>query len=220
MPDADTPTLNQAADSYLRWYYDSAVWKRLHWRGVRTLKLPSDMWNYQEIVAERDCGWVVETGTRHGGSALFFADLLEARGAEGAVITVDIDDSALHPGARTHQRIRRLLGDSAGPAIRAQIEALLAERASPLFMILDSDHSAAHVRRELDSLVPLLRSGDTLVVEDTIVNGHPVRPGFGPGPMEAVAAFVAAHPGALAPDLERETKFGCTFAARGYFTRP
>ena len=34
------------------------------------------MWNYQEIFFERDIEWVIETGTRHGGSALFFADLL------------------------------------------------------------------------------------------------------------------------------------------------
>ena len=218
MPDASA-SVHDAADAYLRWYYDSAVWKRLSWRGVRTLKLPADMWNYQEIVEERDCHWIVETGTRHGGSALFFADLLEARGAEGGVITVDVDESELHPLARAHPRIRRLIGDSAGAATVERIAALLGARAKPIFMILDSDHAAAHVRRELDALVPLLRRGDTLVVEDTIVNGHPVRPEFGPGPLEAVAAFVAANPDALAPDAARAAKFGCSFAASGFFVR-
>jgi cephalosporin hydroxylase len=218
MPDASAPA-NPAADAYLRWYYDSAVWKRLAWRGVRTLKLPADMWNYQEIVEERDCHWVIETGTRHGGSALFFADLLDARGGEGLVITVDVDESELHPLPRAHPRIRRLIGDSAGADTVARIAALLGARAKPIFMILDSDHSAAHVRRELEALVPLLRTGDTLVVEDTIINGHPVRPEFGPGPLEAVAAYLAAHPGALVPDAARATKFGCSFAANGYFLR-
>ena len=64
-----------------------------------------------------------------------------------------------------------------------------------------------------------MRSGDYLVVEDSCVNGHPVRPEFGPGPMEAIDAFVAANPGVLIPDAEREEKFACTFAPRGYFTK-
>ena len=38
---------------WLGWYYDTAVWKNLHYRGIRTLKNPSDMWNYQEIIAAR-----------------------------------------------------------------------------------------------------------------------------------------------------------------------
>ena len=37
----------------MRWFYDTAVWKRLTYRGVRTLKNPLDMWNYQEIIVER-----------------------------------------------------------------------------------------------------------------------------------------------------------------------
>ena len=53
----------------------------LCWHGVRTLKLPSDIWNYQEIVFERRIEHVIETGTRHGGSAVFFAETLAARGA-------------------------------------------------------------------------------------------------------------------------------------------
>jgi cephalosporin hydroxylase len=220
MPRDPAAPANPAAHAYLRWYYDSAVWKRLAWRGVRTLKLPADMWNYQEIIEERGCGWVVETGTRHGGSALFFADLLEARGAEGKVITVDVDESELDARARAHPRIVRLLGDSAGAETVSRIVALLAARTTPVFMILDSDHSAAHVRRELDALVPILRRGDTLVVEDTIINGHPVRPGFDPGPMEAVASFLAARPDALVPDAARESKFGCSFAASGFFLVP
>jgi cephalosporin hydroxylase len=31
--------------AYLEWFYDGNVWKRLQYRGVRTLKLPLDMWN-------------------------------------------------------------------------------------------------------------------------------------------------------------------------------
>jgi len=209
--------MNIQGEAYLRWYYESAVWKRLSYRGVRTLKNPLDMWNYQEIIAEHGIEWVLETGTRHGGSALFFADLLAARGASGLVISVDVDHDSLQ--ISDHQKLRLLKGDSASPAILKAIRALLPGQRAPMFVILDSDHRKAHVSRELGAYVPLMQSGDYLVVEDTCVNGHPVRPDFGPGPMEAIEDYLSARPGELLPDTPREEKFGCTFAPKGYFTK-
>jgi cephalosporin hydroxylase len=210
--------MNPAGEAYLRWYYDSAVWKHLSYRGVRTLKLPLDMWNYQEIIAERRIEWVLETGTRHGGSALFFADLLAARAASGYVISVDVEHASLQISA--HPKLRLLLGDSASPFVVAQVAQMLPKPPRPpLFVILDSDHRKAHVLRELEAYVPMMQRGDYLVVEDSCVNGHPVRPEFGPGPMEAIGEFIRRNSDLLAADSTRETKFGCTFAPRGYFTK-
>lgn len=209
--------MNPAGEAYLRWYYEAAVWKRLSYRGVRTLKNPLDLWNYQEIIVERGIEWIVETGTRHGGSALFFADLLAARGASGIVISVDLEHDSLQiPG---NERLRLLKGDSASPAILSAIRSLLPAQRAPMFVILDSDHRKAHVLRELAAYVPLMRPGDYLVVEDSCINGHPVRPDFGPGPMEAIEEFLRLNPGLLAPDGAREEKFGCTFAPKGYFLK-
>jgi cephalosporin hydroxylase len=204
--------------AYLKWYYETNVWKDLHYRGVRTLKLPLDMWNYQEIIFERNIHWVLETGTRHGGSALFFADLLAAGGREGSVVSIDVTHQALNPVVAAHPKIRLLLGDSAAESTRQQVMALIpGQRRGGLLLILDSDHAASHVLRELETWVPLLSRGDYAIIEDTIVNGHPVRPEFGPGPMEAVDASVARHPGRLRADSARDAKFGCSFAAKGYF---
>jgi cephalosporin hydroxylase len=209
--------MNAHATEYFRWFYDQGVWKRMHYRGVRILKVPSDLWNYQEIFTEQRVQWVLETGTRHGGSALFFADLLQLNGAPGRVISIDVDRASNRVGA--HPRIDFLLGDSASDPMVDLVRSILPNERGALFMILDSDHSKAHVLRELNALVPLLRKGDYLVVEDTCVNGHPVRPEFGPGPYEAVEEFLAAHPGQLVNDPAREMKFGFTAAPRGYFMR-
>ena len=207
-----------AGDAYLEWYYNNNVWKNIHYRGVRTLKLPLDMWNYQEIIFEHNLEWVVETGTRHGGSALFFSDLLTGADRTGDVITIDVTHVDLHPDAKKQAGIHFLLGDSsAGNVIDEAMRILPHNRACNVLLILDSDHSRDHVCNELTAWVPRLKRGDYLIVEDTIVNGHPVRPEFGPGPMEAIMDYVAANPGRLIADEKRANKFGCTFAARGYY---
>jgi cephalosporin hydroxylase len=206
----------ELGDSYLKWYYDSLVWKNSFWHGIRTLKLPSDLWNYQEIIFERRIEWVIETGTRHGGSALFFAEALQARGARGKVISIDIDASSRQ--IQQHEKISFVIGDSTNPKVALEAISEIPLDRGPLFLILDSDHAKQHVLKELELWVPFLLNGDTLIVEDTVINGHPVRADFGPGPYEAVQEFLIKHPGALEHDSKRELKFGITMACQGYFT--
>ena len=209
--------MSPQGEAYVKWFHEANVWKGMTWHGVRTLKLPSDVWNYQEIIFERRIEHVIETGTRHGGSALFFAEALAARGAKGPVVSIDIEGTSNQLGRR--DGIWFLLGDSAAQSMVERALGLLAPERGPLFLILDSDHSRDHVLRELRAWVPALRSGDYLVVEDTIVNGHPVRPEHGPGPMEAIRDYLAEAPGMLVHDRAREAKFGASFAARGHYVR-
>lgn len=210
-------TMTPQGEEYVRWFHESNVWKAMTWHGIRTLKLPSDVWNYQEIIFERAIEHVIETGTRHGGSALFFAETLAARGGSGRVVSIDIDSVSRQ--VPSHERITFLIGDSAAPEMVAQAMALLPAERGPIFLILDSDHKHVHVLRELRAWVPKLRKGDYLVVEDTIVNGHPVRPVHGPGPWEAITDYLAEAPGLLIHDAAREAKFGGTFAVRGHYVR-
>ena len=213
----DDLNMTPQGEAYVRWFHEANVWKNMTWHGVRTLKLPSDIWNYQEIIFERAIEHVIETGTRHGGSALFFAETLAARGKDGRVVSVDIDSHSRQ--LASHERITFLVGDSAAPAMVEQAFALLPAERGPIFLILDSDHRRDHVLRELRAWVPRLKRGDYLIVEDTIVNGHPVRPEHGPGPMEAIAEYLEEAPGLLTHDRVREGKFGATFAARGHYIR-
>lgn len=210
-------SMSPEGESYVRWFHDSNVWKGMSWHGIRTLKLPSDIWNYQEIIFERRIEHVIETGTRHGGSAVFFAQTLAARRASGPVVSIDVDAHSRQ--IRACEGVHFLIGDSAAAPVVDQALGLLPAQRGPLFLILDSDHSRQHVLRELRAWIPRLRRGDYVVVEDTIVNGHPVRPEHGPGPWEALDEFLAQSPGLLAHDAAREAKFGATFAVRGYYVR-
>jgi cephalosporin hydroxylase len=84
-------------------------------------------------------------------------------------------------------------------------------------VILDSDHSRDHVLAEMRAYADLVTPGSYLIVEDTIVNGNPVAKWFGPGPMEAVDAFLAEDQRFVIDDSCEKLMF--TFNHRGYLRR-
>jgi cephalosporin hydroxylase len=51
------------------------------------------------------------------------------------------------------------------------------------------------------------------------MNGHPVCPHWGEGPLEAIAEYEQRHPTDYQHDTARETKFGFTYAPRGFLVR-
>jgi cephalosporin hydroxylase len=157
----------------------------LSWFGYQTLKCPLDLWIYQELLVRTMPDFVVECGTYLGGSALYLAMILDLVG-HGEVITIDADRGAVRP---EHPRLTYLTGSSVDPFV---VQAVSQRTGNGRAMvILDSDHRQAHVLAEMRAYAPLVQEGDYLVVEDTNVNGHPVWPGFGPGPMEAVDQFLS-----------------------------
>jgi cephalosporin hydroxylase len=210
------PDEKAVVEAFHRLYYDGPegegrVQHRTTWMGVTCLKCPMDLWAYQEILAEVRPDLVVEAGTHLGGSALFLAHMLDLIG-KGEIVTIDILD---RPGRPAHPRIRYVTGSSVDAGL---VRGLLGERSgAKRLVILDSDHSKAHVEKELALFAPYVSVGSYLVVEDSNVNGHPVLPDFGPGPSEAIAEFLASNPG-FAADLSRE-KFLMTFNPGGYLKR-
>jgi cephalosporin hydroxylase len=155
---------------------------------------------------------IVEAGTNRGGSALYLADLCETTG-NGRVITIDVEDLA---AGVTHPRLTKILGSSTDPAVHAQVSSHL-DGAASVLVILDSDHSYAHVRDELKLWSDVVTPGSYLIVEDGDINGHPVLPSFGPGPWEALHEFIGADD-RFTIDDSRE-KFMLTFNPRGYLRR-
>jgi cephalosporin hydroxylase len=211
------------AIEFHKWYYNARVWQTTSYHGVPCRKWPADMWNYQEILWSLAPSLVIEFGTFMGGASLFFADTLRSIRPDGhghvQVLSVDIDHRPVPAQVRARPDIEFMTCSSTAPRVRERIAELRARHPGPVFVILDSDHSQAHVRGELELLRPLLVAGDYLVVEDTNVNGHPVAPEFGPGPFEAVMEYLARYPNDYVRDERRETKFGFTFAPRGFLIR-
>jgi cephalosporin hydroxylase len=194
-------------------YYDSEVWRDdTAWLGVPTQKCPLDLWIYQELVYELRPDLTIETGTYSGGSAMYLASIFDLLG-KGRIISVDIAPQDPLPA---HPRIEFVTSSSTDPAM---VERLRAEAASEerVLVLLDSDHSFGHVRDELAAYHSMVTPGSYLVVEDSNVNGHPVLPEFGPGPMEAIDEFLPEHPEFEIDDhCER---FMVTFNPRGFLRR-
>jgi cephalosporin hydroxylase len=211
---AASSNADEIVEAFHRLYYRSAdrTWKDTRWLGVRTEKVPLDLWVYQELLFEQRPDVIVETGTAMGGSALFMANVCDLIGT-GIVVTIDVraDD-----GRPQHSRIRYVHGASTDPSVVAEVRALL-PRVSKALVILDSDHSRDHVLDEIRIYQDLVPVGGYLIVEDSNVHGHPVLPEHGPGPMEAIDAFLGEND-RFEIDITRE-KFFLTFSPRGYLRR-
>jgi cephalosporin hydroxylase len=192
-------------------FYESDAWTKATWLGAQALKNPLDLWVYQEILHETRPELIVETGTYRGGSALYLASMCDLLGA-GEIVSVDIEP--LRDDYPEHPRITYLGGrSSTDPDVVAEIRARAEGRRT--LVVLDSDHSQAHVEAELAAYAPIVPVGCYLVVEDS--NIGQIRTDLMPGPLQAVESFLA-RTGEFVVDRERE-KFLITFNPSGYLRR-
>lgn len=211
-----TPEEQQIVDDFHKLYYSKRdklpVWKNTYFLGYQTLKYPQDLWIYQEILYENRPDIIIETGTRLGGSALYLALLCDVYQV-GKIISVDIKNWGHLPN---HPRITFLQGSSIDKEIISNIKSSISP-ADKVMVILDSDHSKEHVLQELAIYADLVTSGQYLIVEDSNVNGHPVYSEHGPGPMEAIAAFLQNNQ-YFKIDKSRE-KFWVTASPNGFLKK-
>ena len=166
---------------------------------------------YQEIMAETRPELVLETGTYRGGSAFFLASICDLLGG-GEVLSVDIEP--VRDDYPAHQRITYLGGrSSTDPDVIADVVARAEGKRT--LVILDSDHSQAHVEAELAAYASLVPVGGYVIVEDSNIGR--IREDLLPGPMEAIQSFLAGTD-QFRIDRTRE-KFLITFNPSGYLQR-
>jgi cephalosporin hydroxylase len=191
--------------------YLSDAWTETSWLGAQALKNPLDLWVYQEIIVEQRPELIVETGTYRGGSALYLASICDLVGA-GEVVSIDVEP--LREDYPAHPRITYLGGRSSTDAeVVADVSARAAGKGT--LVVLDSDHSQAHVEAELAAYAPLVPVGGYLIVEDS--NIGQIRKDLLPGPLEAIEVFLA-RTDEFEIDRARE-KFLITQNPSGYLRR-
>jgi cephalosporin hydroxylase len=168
------------------------------WFGRPIIQLPEDIVAIQELILGTRPDLIIETGVAHGGSVALSASMLELLGA-GEVIGIDVDirqqnREALEAHAM-RKRIRLIQGSSVDDRVLGEVR-LRAAAAKRVMVILDSNHTHAHVAKELELYSPLVTRDCYLVVFDTVVEDlpdglFPDRPwGKGNNPKTAVWDFL------------------------------
>jgi len=224
------------------------------WLGRPIIQYPQDMVALQELIWQVRPDLIIEAGIAHGGSLILSASMLalldygdaiehgqplDPKSARRRVLGIDIDirphnRAAIEAHPMAH-RIDMIQGSSIAPEIIAQVHAA-ASRHERIMVILDSNHTHAHVLAELEAYAPLTSPGSYCIVFDTVVEdlptpAHPDRPwGKGDNPKTAVWEYLrrlqeegrAAADGApltLEIDHAIEGKLLITVAPDGYLKR-
>lgn len=167
------------------------IQKSLHeysYRGVPMLKNPFDMAIYPLLIWETKPNTIIEVGSKAGGSALWFADMVLNFGLETRIYSIDIVkvDSVSHP------RVDFLSGD--GRNLSASLDSeLLNSLPRPWLIIEDADHAYETSIKVLQFFHPWLRSGEYIVVEDGIISDLTMDGLYNSGPHRAIKQFLSEN---------------------------
>jgi cephalosporin hydroxylase len=171
------------------------------WLGRPLIQLPEDVLRIQEVVYRVQPDVIVETGVAHGGSLVLYASLCNAL-ARGRVVGVDIEIREHNRAAIQSHPLGRLITLIEGSSTDAQTLADVRSQIGAgerVLVVLDSDHSRAHVLAELEAYSPLVSEGSYIVATDGIMADVAGLPGGQPewtfdNPREAARLF-AEHNG-------------------------
>jgi cephalosporin hydroxylase len=212
------------SDLWTRAGWQHRTYRDLSWMGVPIWQLPQDLMMMHELIWKVRPDVIVETGLAHGGSAVFYASTLELMG-HGHVISVEWEipqpvQTALlaHPMS---PRMTQIQGNSIDDDIVARVREMI-EPGAKVLVALDSKHTRAHVRRELEQYAPLVGPGSYIVVFDGNMVSLADAPDGKPewvtdNPATAAQEFLAEHP-EFEPD-PHFNRLGATYCPEGFLRR-
>lgn len=184
------------------------------WLGYPVWQNVLDLWTIQETLSEIRPVLLIECGSNRGGSARYYSQLFDLMG-QGEIISIDVEK--LH--RLELPRVRFLIGSSVSDEIVSAVQDRVQSCQGPVMVILDSDHSAAHVAKELEIYSPFVTPGSFLMVQDGVIDTTSAFKGSGrPGPLPAIRKFLAHH-SEFALDEERSARFLVTHHPMGWLRR-
>ena len=197
----DTPEAFEIiSDLWLRCGWDTKYVYSFSWFGRPVIQLPEDLIRIQEVIYAIKPDLIIETGVAHGGSLIFYATLCKAM-EKGRVVGIDIE-------IRPHNRkaieahalfpyITLIEGSSVDSAIVNRVRELI-KPGETVLILLDSNHTKAHVLSELHAYAPLVSPGSYIVATDGIMEQVVGAPRTKPewewdNPRRAALDFVAGN---------------------------
>ncbi len=211
-PERPTPVPDDLRDGFTDAVWRSLPWEHTTWLGRRVTTAPTDLLAYQEVVSKIRPDWIVETGTGDGGRTLFLASMCDLVD-HGRIVSVD---SVLAEDLPEHRRIRYQRGN-AHQAVTVERVVGDIEEGATVMVVIGTCANRFETTKQFEQYSPLVTVGSYVVITDTIVNGHPVWPGFGPGPAESVKQILPRF-GDFVADPEME-KYSLTFNPNGFLRR-
>jgi cephalosporin hydroxylase len=172
------------------------------WMGRPIIQHPEDLVRLQEAIYTLKPDIIVETGVAHGGSLILYASLMKAMGKGRRVVGVDIEIRPHNRKAIEAHELAPLVKLVEGNSVAPETVRKAAEEIRPgdtVLVILDSDHSRAHVAAELEAYHALVTPGSYIVATDGIMRDVHDVPRGTPGwstdnPAQAAEDFAARHP--------------------------
>jgi cephalosporin hydroxylase len=211
--------VKKISDEFHIHYEENRLWEHTHWLGVPIWKNPCDLLILQELIHKVRPEIIVETGTKFGGSALFFASIFELMGSNGKVITIDIDPRVSKEYYGVSSNIRNRIISHRANSLDEAVVSLIHEHTvgRKTMVVLDSWHSEEHVYAELEAYHSVVDVGSYLVVEDTHINNPIKWRHINRGPGAAVERFLIEHPNF---EVDRDCeKLMWTFCPGGFIKR-
>jgi len=200
-PLASDSGFSLVSDAWLRAGYDCKYSYGFTWFGRPVIQLPEDMIRVQEIVWQLKPDVIVETGVAHGGGQTFFASLCEAMG-RGRVIGVELELRPDNRAALDAHPLRPLItlidGSSTAPDVVAKVRGEI-KKGETVLIVLDSNHTADHVLKELEVYGPMVTPGSYIIATDGVMHRLAGTPHSRPdwqhnNPFRAIGEFLKAHP--------------------------
>lgn len=187
-----------------------------HYRGVPLLKNPFDFAIYPMLVWKVKPATIFEIGSKSGGSALWFGDMVNSFGIDSHVYSLDIVkvDSVSHPRVTFMEANGRCLDETLTPGF---LEGL----PRPWLVIEDADHAYETSIAVLRFFHPMLQVGEYIVVEDGVISDLTEDAGCNSGPHRALKEFLKLHQGHYEIDGDYCDFFGynVTWCTNGFLKK-
>lgn len=189
------------SDLWVKVGWDQKHCYTFSWLGRPIIQLPDDMLRIQEVIWALKPDVVIETGVAHGGSLIYYASIMRAAG-KGRVVGVDIEIRPHNRAAiEAHEladAITLIEASSTAPEALEAVRACI-RPGDVVLVILDSDHSFAHVSAELAAYAPLVTPGSYVVATDGVMRMVADSPRGKPdwdrdNPADAAERFAAENP--------------------------
>ena len=190
------PHLKRVISDGLQWsltYQRSELWRDNTWLGVPFWQHPHDVLVLQSLLHETKPDYVIETGVAHGGSAIFYASMLQLLGGKGVIsIDINIPEETVRR-VREHplgKQVTLIEGDSVSESVLRKIDAIVGEKSNAM-VCLDSDHGTDHVFAELGAYAKYVPQHGYMIALDTICQWLPRWKSD--NPLIAVERFLAVQ---------------------------